>query len=65
MGLINSLINQYQLNYSSDPLEKCKQPGPYYSGRFDMRRECVVSKLWDYLRLEIWCYTTSNNKTEE
>ena len=52
MGQINSLINQYQLNYSSDPLAKYKQLNPYQAGQFDIWLKNLRQKLWAVVRLE-------------
>ena len=45
MGLNNSLINQYQLNYKSDPLAKYKHTIPDEAGRFDIWLKILRQKL--------------------
>ena len=47
MGKFNPLINQYQLNYTTFLLAKCKHTIPDEAGRFDILRECVARKLWE------------------
>ena len=46
-GIINSLINQYKLNYISDPLSKWTPDDPDEDARFDIWLKNLRQKLWE------------------